>query len=891
LDTFFTLLNDGTGSQYAYMGNEPCSEVPWIYSFMGEPYKTSSVVRQIMTQLFSTAPGGLPGNDDLGQMASWYVLAALGMHPEIPGDDLLVLNGPLFPQAIIHLTNGDVTIIGSGASDTAPYVQSLEVNGQPTSASWIRFANIESGGTLNFTMGTSPNTNWGASLALLPPSYTDGMTSPLAQTYYWGTGLETGETQNTWTNAVDTAPYPAGGSNNVGPIESTLSGPELGARDETSQSGTNEIMFSGEALGGAAVYCYMKVFDLSAQNVVISPGMHFSYWIFPQSHTNDGLATGNNSLYVALDLVFTDGTNLRDSGLTDQHGVGINPANQGGILALDTWNYVTVDMTPLAGKTVNRIDLGYSQPNSTGGYRGYVDDVAFTTPANSATNNLSVNKPASTDSQQAGNPAGNGNDGNTATRWSANDGNTNHWWQVDLGSLCNLTGDEVIWQMNGVTYDYTVAVSPDSTNWTTVVNKTANPSTAQLQADVFLAAGRYVRVTVTGLPAGDWASFDEFQVFGTAITPPSAPAGLTAFGGYGIVALSWAATTGATSYNIMRSTASGKETNLASVTTTNYTDTGLTAGKTYYYVVSAANLVGQSSNSSEVTAAPANPVPGSYEAAVVAGNPLAYWPLNETTGSVAHDPVGGYNGTYTGGVVLAQPGVALLSFGTPSYSVLFDGTSGCVDIPEGPFNITNAVTAMAWVNVPAAPHFSGIIGRGNGSWRLSVNTSGEPGAADSNGGDATSPTSIAGSGWHMVAYTYSGVPGVTNNGSLYVDGVLKANNTVSTVAGDSYDVWIGGSPDYGTTRLLPGGIAHAAVFAQALSPAQVLALYNAGSNVPQVTLKLTPVGVGQNLILTWFQGTLMQSTNLAGPWITNTAASPCTVAPTNTQMYFKVRVK
>jgi hypothetical protein len=143
----------------------------------------------------------------------------------------------------------------------------------------------------------------------------------------------------------------------------------------------------------------------------------------------------------------------------------------------------------------------------------------------------------------------------------------------------------------------------------------------------------------------------------------------------------------------------------------------------------------------------------------------------------------------------------------------------------------------------------------------------------------------------MVAYTYSGVPGVTNNGSLYVDGVLKANNTVSTVAGDSYDVWIGGSPDYGTTRLLPGGIAHAAVFAQALSPAQVLALYNAGSNVPQVTLKLTPVGVGQNLILTWFQGTLMQSTNLAGPWITNTAASPCTVAPTNTQMYFKVRVK
>jgi putative alpha-1,2-mannosidase len=170
LDTFFTLLNDGTGSQYAYMGNEPCSEVPWIYNFMGEPYKAASVVRQIMTQLYSTAPGGLPGNDDLGQMASWYVLAALGLHPEIPGDDVLTLNGPLFPQAIVHLTGGNVTITASGAADNAPYVQSLIVNGQPSNASWIRFANIANGGTLAFTLGTTPNTNWGANLSLAPPS-------------------------------------------------------------------------------------------------------------------------------------------------------------------------------------------------------------------------------------------------------------------------------------------------------------------------------------------------------------------------------------------------------------------------------------------------------------------------------------------------------------------------------------------------------------------------------------------------------------------------------------------------------------------------------------------------------------------------------------------------
>ena len=890
LDTFFTLLNDGMDSQYAYMGNEPCSETPWVYNFMGEPYKASRVVRQIMTQLYSTAPGGLPGNDDLGQTASWYVLAALGMHPEIPGDDVLVLNGPLFPQAVVHLTNGDVTITGSGAADNAPYVQSLTVNGQASSASWIRFADIASGGTLAFAMGTSPNTNWGSSPSLAPPSYEDGMTAPLARSYFWGTGLETNEIHLSWTNTVDTGPYPAGGSNGAGPILGSLSGPELGVRSENSQSGSDEIMYSGMALGGASDYAYMKAFDLSSQNVTISPGMRFSYWIFPQSHANDGLAAGSNSAFVALDLIFTDGSNLRDSGLTDQHGVAVNPLSQGGILTPDTWNYVAVDMTPLAGETVNRIDLGYNQPGSTGGYRGYVDDIAFTTPASSFTNNLALNQPAGADSQLAAYPASYGNDGDTLTRWSAADGNANHWWQVDLGALCNLTGDEVIWQRNGVVYDYTVAVSQDNINWTTVVNKTANPSPAQVQADEFMAPGRYVRMTVTGLPAGDWASFYEFQVFGTPITLPPVPTGLVAVGGCGLANLSWAPSTGATSYNVGRSTSKGAETNIANTTATSFTDTGLAGGTTYYYVVSAVDLVGQSGNSSEVNTSPLTLLPGSYESAVVADHPLAYWPLNETNGSIAYDIIGARNGTYVGNVTLAQPGVPLSGFGSLSNSVLFDGISAYVDIPNGPFDLTNAITAMAWVNVPATPHFSGVFGHGDNAWRLSVNGSGDPGSADGSAPDATSPTSIVGTGWHMLAYSYTGVPTATNNGSLYVDGVLKAHNTAGTLAQSGYDVWIGGSPDYGTGRLLPGRIAHAAIFTNALSTGQLLALFNASTNLLPVPLTIAPASAGKNLILTWPKGSLLQSTNLAGPWTTNTAASPCTVVPANSEMFFRVRV-
>ncbi len=277
-----------------------------------------------------------------------------------------------------------------------------------------------------------------------------------------------------------------------------------------------------------------------------------------------------------------------------------------------------------------------------------------------------------------------------------------------------------------------------------------------------------------------------------------------------------------------------------------------------------------------------------YAIALMADGPLAYWPLNETNGSVAYDLVGGHNGTYAGGVALAQPGAPLAGFGSPDYSVLFDGTSGYVDIPEGPFNITGALTAMAWVNVPAIPsHFSGLIGHGDSSWRVSVNASGQPGSADGSNPDATSPTSIGGTGWHLVTYTYTGAPNVTGNGSLYVDAILKANNTVNVPAGNNLDVWIGGSPDYGTQRLLPGSVAHAAIFNKSLSAAQLSALYKAGSTSPPVELNLAPAALG-GLTLTWPQGTLLQSTDIAGPWTTNTAPSPYTILPTNSQLYFKV---
>ena len=89
------------------------------------------------------------------------------------------------------------------------------------------------------------------------------------------------------------------------------------------------------------------------------------------------------------------------------------------------------------------------------------------------------------------------------------------------------------------------------------------------------------------------------------IQVPAVPTGLTATAGNGQVALSWSASSGATSYTVKRATsAGGPYTNIANVSATSYTDTSVTNGTTYYYVVSASNSAGGSANSSQASATP-----------------------------------------------------------------------------------------------------------------------------------------------------------------------------------------------------------------------------------------------------------------------------------------------
>ena len=169
LDHFFTNVNGGVDADTAFMGNEPCEETPWIYDFAGEPSGTQQVVRRIQDTLFTSAPSGLPGNDDAGALSSWYVFSALGIYPEIPGVAGFVTGSPFFSKAVIQADGrAPIEIVGDGAALDNCYVRKLGVNGKTWRSVWIPWSELAHGATLDFTLTDKP-TSWGSHSR--PPSF------------------------------------------------------------------------------------------------------------------------------------------------------------------------------------------------------------------------------------------------------------------------------------------------------------------------------------------------------------------------------------------------------------------------------------------------------------------------------------------------------------------------------------------------------------------------------------------------------------------------------------------------------------------------------------------------------------------------------------------------
>jgi putative alpha-1,2-mannosidase len=162
----------GMIGQYAH-GNEPSHHIAYLYAYAGAPWKTQERVRQITETLYGTAPDGLPGNEDCGQMSAWYILSAIGFYPVNPAEGIYVIGAPHFEEVSIALEGGRrFTVIARGVSATNKYIQSATLDGWPLDRCYITHDEIVAGGTLVFTMGDAPNEDWAVGESAAPPSMT-----------------------------------------------------------------------------------------------------------------------------------------------------------------------------------------------------------------------------------------------------------------------------------------------------------------------------------------------------------------------------------------------------------------------------------------------------------------------------------------------------------------------------------------------------------------------------------------------------------------------------------------------------------------------------------------------------------------------------------------------
>jgi hypothetical protein len=269
-----------------------------------------------------------------------------------------------------------------------------------------------------------------------------------------------------------------------------------------------------------------------------------------------------------------------------------------------------------------------------------------------------------------------------------------------------------------------------------------------------------------------------------------------------------------------------------------------TNNSTLYCVVS--NFVGSVTSSPVSVVIFERPTPSAYQAAIFAYNPVAYWPLTETNGTIAYDYAGTNDGAYVGNVELGQPGLPATAGIGENTSVKFDGFSAYVDVPVNNLNITGPLTIIAWVKQTSdqSTNFGTILGHGDSGYRLS-SSFGQARFADP-GGDVSGPDINDGS-WHQVAGVYDGT-----YQHLYLDGVEVGTPKTGTPNGNSGNVQIGSAPDYDLSRNINANIAQVAIIPSALSSNQVLAIYNSLDTPPSVAISPASPSIysGTSLMLT-----------------------------------------
>jgi predicted alpha-1,2-mannosidase len=158
--------------QYGF-SNQPAHHIAYLYNYAGAPHKTQACVREVLQRLFvgEQIGQGYPGDEDNGEMSSWYVFSALGFYPLRVGAPEYAIGSPLFSRVVVRPQDGEpIVITAENQGRDHVYVQGVRVDGRELPTASIGDAALRAARRIEFVLGPEPS-QWASSDA--PPSITD----------------------------------------------------------------------------------------------------------------------------------------------------------------------------------------------------------------------------------------------------------------------------------------------------------------------------------------------------------------------------------------------------------------------------------------------------------------------------------------------------------------------------------------------------------------------------------------------------------------------------------------------------------------------------------------------------------------------------------------------
>ena len=140
------------------LSNQPSFHYPYLFSYVGKPEMAQPLIKNLLTECFSSESDGYPGDEDNGSMAGWYLFNSLGFYPVTPGSGEYVIGMPLVKRAVLALSNGQtLTITAQPNQPQQQFIHQTTRNGMPHQPLFFTHEDLMTGGTIDYQLGIVPN--------------------------------------------------------------------------------------------------------------------------------------------------------------------------------------------------------------------------------------------------------------------------------------------------------------------------------------------------------------------------------------------------------------------------------------------------------------------------------------------------------------------------------------------------------------------------------------------------------------------------------------------------------------------------------------------------------------------------------------------------------------